>query len=370
VAWGLLTFFAMEELSPRERVLAACRFERPDRIPRFDNFWEFPPQWEQRLGPAEALSDVRIWVPEEGAFPTRARRLKEENGWVYQVDNWGRTTRQRPGAYFVETLAVPIPAGADPDKISFDPPALDQRYLKEGDEARNLEILHRDKQRHCVFGKTGGPYLRTTFVRGEEQFLLDMAGDPGLARALADKMADHLIGIAREELCRWSLQDTGVWIYDDMAYNDGPMFSPEAFEKIFLPGYRRMIREYKAAGARYVFLHSDGNILPLLDMLVEAGIDGLNPLEKRAGMEAGQIRRRYPRLVLTGGMCNTDTLRNGPASRVEAEARALIDLGQDGGLVIGTHSISPEIPLELFTAYHHTCLTYGDYRQRSAISAR
>jgi len=350
--------------SARDLVLGAFAFEPPSRIPRFDNFWEYPASWEERLGPAHALSDIAIWVPEEGAFCTRARFLKEEGGWIYEVDPWGRTVRRRQGAFFVETLEVPILPTADIDRITFDPPALDQRYLKAPTEAQTLQLLAADKERHCVFGKTGGPYLRTTYVRGEEQFLLDIAGDPPLARALAEKMADHLIGLAREQLQRWSLQDTGVWIYDDMAYNEGPMFSPRSFEQVFLPAYRRMVREFKAAGARYVLLHSDGNILPILDMLVEAGIDGLNPLEKRAGMDAALIRCRYPRLILTGGMCNTHTLVHGPAAAVEAEARELIDLGEEGGLVIGTHSISPEIPLEHYQAYHHTCRTYGDYRSR------
>ena len=212
-----------------------------------------------------------------------------------------------------------------------------------------------------MFGKTGGPYLRTTFVRGEQQFLTDIAEDPALARALVDKMADHLIGIAREQIRRWSLCDTGVWIYDDMAYNSGPMFSPESFEEVFLPAYRRMVKDYKSAGAKYVLLHSDGNIMPILDLLVDAGIDGLNPLEKRAGMDAAAIRRRYPHLILTGGMCNTDTLVNGPAERVEKETKELIDLGRNGGLVIGTHSISPEIPLDYFEIYHRACNTYGNY---------
>ena len=58
-------------------------------------------------------------------------------------------------------------------------------------------------------------------------------------------------------------------------------------------------------------------------------------------------------------MDNTDTLVHGPADRVRAEARAIIDLGRDGGVIIGTHSISPEIPFELYCAYHETCRTYG-----------
>jgi uroporphyrinogen-III decarboxylase len=76
-------------------------------------------------------------------------------------------------------------------------------------------------------------------------------------------------------------------------------------------------------------------------------------------MEVAALRRQYPSLILAGGMDNSDTLLNGPAERVRAEARAIIDLGRDGGVIIGTHSISPEIPLELYRAYHETCRTYG-----------
>ena len=139
------------------------------------------------------------------------------------------------------------------------------------------------------------------------------------------------------------------------------MFSGRSFEKVFLPAYRRMIGAFKAAGARYVFLHSDGDVRPLLDMLVDAGIDGLNPLERRAGMDMVKIRERYPRLILTGGMCNTDTLIHGPVPRIEAEAREIIELGREGGVVIGTHSISPEVPIEHFAAYHRTCMDYGNF---------
>ena len=90
-----------------------------------------------------------------------------------------------------------------------------------------------------------------------------------------------------------------------------------------------------------------------------AGIDGLNPLEPRAHMDIAVLRRQYPSLILAGGMDNSDTLLHGPADRVRTEARAIIDMGCDGGVIIGTHSISPEIPFELYQAYHETCRTYG-----------
>jgi uroporphyrinogen decarboxylase len=349
-------------MTSQERVLAACAFHRPDRIPRFDGFWEYPESWRQRFGPREELTDVAVWCPAESTFPSRARRLKEEGGWIYEVEEWGRTQRRRPEGYFAETLEVPMPAGVALDSIQFDSPAAESRYLNgRATETEALRFLDSEKRRYCVFGKTGGPYLRSTFVRGETQFLMDIAGDPPLAKAIADKVGDHLTAVGVEEIRRWSLAGTGIWIYDDMAYNHGPMFRPESFEKVLLPAYRRMIAAYKAAGARYVFLHSDGDIRPILPMLVEAGIDGINPLERRANMDVAVLRKHFPRLILTGGMDNTDTLIHGPIERIRAEAREIIDLGRDGGIVIGTHSVSPEIPMDHFAAYLDTCLTYGNF---------
>jgi hypothetical protein len=350
-----------------DRVLAACRFQPPDRIPRFDSFWEFPETWRQRLGDPAALSDVAIWYPDETPFPTSARPIKEEGGYFYERDAWGRTIRRKPGAYFVETLQAAVGGPADLDRLAFDSPELDARYLTGKadpqstwpDRAAMAEALRQDKARHCIFAKTGGPYLRSTYLRGEADFLADMAGNPPFACAVVERMADHLIAVGVETLHRWDLCSAGIWIYDDMAGNRGPMFGPRQFEQVLLPAYRRMIAAYKVAGARYVFLHSDGDLRSLLEMLVDAGIDGLNPLERRANMDLTAIRRRYPRLILAGGMCNTHTLVRGTRGEIEAEAREIIDLGRHGGVIIGTHSISPEVPLENFVVYHDFCHRYG-----------
>ena len=58
-------------------------------------------------------------------------------------------------------------------------------------------------------------------------------------------------------------------------------------------------------------------------------------------------------------MDNTDSLINGPIVKIESEAKELIDLGREGGLIIGTHSVSPEVSLENFSAYDIVCRTYG-----------
>lgn len=351
------------KMNSEERVLTAFRFQRPDKIPVMGDFWSFPPEWEARFGDPGLLTDTRLYVPVEGAFSLNARLLKEEGGWNYTRDNWGRLVRNRGDAYFSETMESPLEGSVDLKSVVFDSPFLDSRYLKSMTQEQFETYIMKEKKQWALFIKTGGPYLRTSFMRGEAQFLMDMAGEPDLARELAEKVSEHITAVGVEALRRSKLYQTGIWIYDDMSFNHGPMFSPKTFEHVFLPAYRKMVKTYHAAGAKYVMFHSDGDIRPLLDMLVDAGIDGINPVERRAGMLMPELRKKYRKLILTGGMCNSDTLINGPISKIEAEAREIIDLGRNGGVVIGTHSLSPEVPIENFAAYLNICRTYGVFQK-------
>ena len=349
-------------ITSKERVLSCLAFETPDRIPRFESFWNYDDEWENALGPLENWNDVAIWMPNEGAYPSRECTISEgaPAGTRIYIDNWGRTVRTRSDAYFQEILNVPFESdNGISDLDQFDPPDLDSRFAVRGTIDETLRALEQDKRRYCVFGKIGGLFLRTTLVRGFERFLMDLSGDPGLAAELVERMYEHLLGVALEELRRWNLADTGIWIYDDIAYNSGPMMSPAAFESIFLPRYKRLVAEIKKAGAAYVMLHSDGNIAPLLDMFVEAGFDGIHPVERRTGMDPVVLRERYPRLRFFGGMDNSNLLRVGSLSDIESETKRIIGLGRGGGLTIGSHSIGPDIPIESYLHFHRCCLEHG-----------
>jgi len=339
----------------KQRVLAALSHRRPDRIPKCDTFWgEFVTRSRQAHGLGDDVDlmdfyqiDLTVVVPDETPFPSRAEVLAVDGDDTTHRDGWGRVIRTREGAYFYEPIAPALRTRAELDSAEFESPLLDSRYACL-DPANGF-----DAGRRCYFVKTGGPYLRSSFMRGGEAFLTDIAGDPDFAAALANRVADHQIQIGLEGMRRADLYETGVWIYDDMAYNDGPMFSPASFERIFLPAYARMVRAWKSAGARFVLLHCDGNIEPILDMVLEAGIDGINPVEPRSGMDLVRLKRRYgDRLALIGGMCNAVVLPQGPIERIVARARAIIDAGRDGGVIIGAHSIGPDIPVEHYDAYH------------------
>ena len=78
-------------------------------------------------------------------------------------------------------------------------------------------------------------------------------------------------------------------------------------------------------------------------------------------MKMTELRKNYPELILAGGIDNTGTMINGPLERIQAEAREIIDMGRDGGVIIGSGYTGPDISLQNFAAYHEVCLAYGDF---------
>jgi len=348
-------------MTSKERVMTALNHQPPDRIPKFDSFWaEFRDNCIRELNLPEGTDindyfniDIAIVAANESPFPTRTETISTDSKETISRDGWGRIVRTRSGCYFYEELDFIIKEKKDVDRVKFDSPYLDSRYG--GFNAEKFSSSGR-----CFFCKTGGPYIRSSFIRGKANFLMDIAGDPPFAKALADKVADHIIEIGKESLRRGNLYDTGLWIYDDMAGNLQSMMSPASFDKIFLPGYKRMVKTFKEAGAAKVCLHSDGNILPILDMLMDAGIDGINPVEPKAGLHIPTLKAKYGnKLAYIGGMCNSHVLPSGAPGEIETQAREIIEVAKDGGVAIGAHSIGPDIPVQNYMHYHRTVMREG-----------
>lgn len=338
-------------MTSKERVMTALDFEPPDRIPLFDSYWaEFTAAWREakRLGEGADISDyygvdIFIAAGDETICPTRAEVLEETARYTVRRDGWGRVTRTVPGAFFYEQIANGVDAPDDLAQLAFESPGLDSRYAALDAQMPSL------KERFCVFAKVGGPFIRTQFVRGPVDFLCDMAADPVFAHELALAVGRHLTAIGLEELRRWDLYDTGIWIFDDMAANRGPLFSPDAADRLLVPIWAEMVREFKRAGARKVILHSDGNIAPLLDRFVELGFDGINPVEPKAGLDAVALHERYgDRLALLGGLDNAHILPRGDPAEVAAHVRRIVEIGGEGGLVAGMHSVGPDIAVETY----------------------
>lgn len=359
-------------MTSQERVMTALDFRQPDRVPVLLEIWsQVRLAWERAHPDATEscsdhfLEDIYIAVGDETPYPSKAGPLGQDGEYLVERDGWGQTRRRRSDGYFFQQVGFAYDERGRLVFGDFDPPHLPERYASL--DAHMSEL----KRRYCVFAKTGGPYIRTCFMRGEENFLMDMAADPALAAELAMRTAVHLAQIGVEELRRWQLQDTGIWIYDDMASTKAPMFSPAAAERILAPAWKHMIDAFRAAGARKVILHSDGNIGPLLDLFLDLGFDGINPVQYNAGLDCVQLRERYgDRLALIGGMDNAGILPRGNPDEVRAHVLYLLTAGREGGLVLGTHSVAPDISLDTLELIRALVLDYGTYPMKWAYTAR
>lgn len=343
-------------MTPTERVMCSLDFRPPDRVPLFDGFWpEWVQMWHQAkpecagVDPTEYYEvDIRIAVGDESLAPSQAQVLEQTENETIQRDGWGRVIRTVRGGFLYEQIGSAVRTPADLDRLPMDP----------RNDARRYDALDTQmdpwKTRACVFAKVGGPFIRTCFVRGEADYLMDMVADPVFAAELTMRLAAHLTAVGLEELRRWNLHETGIWIYDDMASVKAPLFSPRTAEAILAPAWDRMIRAFRAAGARKIILHSDGNIGPLLDLFVDLGFDGIHPVEPRAGLSVPRLRERYgDRLALLGGICNSVILPRGDRGEIATHVHEVRSVGKEGGLIIGSHSIGPDISVDTYDWFIH-----------------
>jgi hypothetical protein len=142
--------------------------------------------------------------------------------------------------------------------------------------------------------------------------------------------------------------------YDDIAYKNAPLFAPRWLRAHWVPRLKRLVDAWHDRDTLCLF-HSDGNLWPVLDDLVGAGIDGLNPLEVLAGMTVKEVRQRYPGLFLTGGIDVSQLLPLGTPEEVRTVCRqAIADAGGRGYFLGSSTELHWDVKLENAIAMFET----------------
>ena len=139
--------------------------------------------------------------------------------------------------------------------------------------------------------------------------------------------------------------------------------SPGHFRELVLPYLKRSIETAHELGVRYI-KHTDGNIWSLLDAMMEAGIDAIDPLEPIAGMDIGEVKTRYgDRMALVGNLDCTDLLPNATPEEVEDAVKETIAKGAPGGgyILASSNSIHPAVRPENYRAMVEAARRWGEY---------
>ncbi len=207
----------------------------------------------------------------------------------------------------------------------------------------------------------GHMYESAWQIRGYEEFLMDTIERPEWAECLLERIFQQ--NMIRAE----AAGKAGVMFVkcgDDVANQNAMMFNKHTWNKLINSrGSQIWRRVHELNPDAKIWYHTDGNCIDIVDDMVEAGLDVLNPIQPEC-LDIDAIHQKYgKKLSFDGGMGTQSTMPWGSPDDVRARVKELIDnYGQDGGLMISpTHVLEPEVPLENIVAFAEACQEYGTF---------
>lgn len=339
-----------------ERLYAAVHFQSYDRPPFSDNEWnemlaELVPhfarcpfradrkysEWE-RARAVQATMDMVPWChiyehpryPILGEIPPsrEGERLIDADGFVRVVYGFTEWIEQRPFSDlhgFLAFLERKInQARCDSPSL---PPDFEQRlrYAREMLPETPIALPY-------LGAELDGLYQ----LAGWDVFGLAVAEAPEMIAEYLNARADRTVKLVHQYAEHLTAEECPVALgaYSDIAYNNGLLLSPKFLRFALKPAIAKIVAAYHEHGIKVVY-HSEGDIRQFLDDLIDAGVDGINPLSPSENMDPVEIRRLYPKLILWGGIDERAVLAHGTPEEVRQEVQRVVT-GVGQGLILGS----------------------------------
>ena len=264
----------MSELTSAERVMRVLRNEEPDRIPHFE--WIIDQKVRNAIIPGCTMEEFTVRMGLDAVL-TGPDFRKEQIGENLYRNEWGIVSEYGQEEHGVP-IDGPVKTLADFQQYSPPDPHAPGRYA-------SLEKLVKKYKGQLAIGV----HLNDVFsiprnLCGYEGILMALAAEPELVRNLVELSVEVNIAMAGEVARRGA---DFVFTGDDFASGDRPLMSPGMFGDLFAEPLKRVVAGFHEQGLP-VIKHTDGNILPLLDMILDSGIDALDPIDPVAGLDIGQ----------------------------------------------------------------------------------
>jgi uroporphyrinogen decarboxylase len=368
--------------SNRERFLAVLKHRIPDRVPVTDldidgsivekitgvktsGGGQQSPTidrktgWQKVLRNIDALIDAHRALDFDAFLLTNYRMSRKGYKPKFLdketfIDEWGRRMKIRKDTGIVWYCGGTI--NTEEELEAFNPPNVHEP----GREEVLLHAIKSAGKEMAVGGEVQTGFVISWEARGGlDKLVIDMYRNPTFAKKVMKKFADACFEFAKMML------DDGVDLLvltDDYADNHGPIISPALFREFELPYLKRVIETANNRNVP-VMKHSDGNLYPLLNDLIDVGISGLHPIEP-GPMDIADVKKRYGDRIFLGG--NVDCKRilpYGSESDVRKDVRRVIDAaGKDGGLVLtSSNSLHSGVKVDNIFTMVDEARKYGKY---------
>ncbi|MCG3195682.1 MAG: hypothetical protein GHCLOJNM_00149 [bacterium] len=199
-------------------------------------------------------------------------------------------------------------------------------------------------------------------------FSIRLAEEPEKVKAEADKMVNDALELAARLKRPGGLD--GFALCADYCFNTGPFLSPTMFGEFVTPFLAKLIQGYRDMGY-YVIKHTDGNIMPILDQLIQARPHALHSLDPQGGVDIAEVKRRHGHEVCLIGNVNCGLLDTGTLEEVRASARYALENGMPGGGYVFSTSncIYTGMRLSRYEAMLEVWREFGNYPPEAARTA-
>jgi uroporphyrinogen decarboxylase len=355
----------MPEMTTHERVTRMYQHREADRVPVTDSPWKSTVErWVDEGMPAGASYEdffaldpfVGIGVDNSPRYPERI--IEETEEYITRTTSWGATIRDwkhRGGVPQDLAFTVKDAASWAAAKARMTPThdRVNWQHLKE-----NWSVW-RGQNAWISGGFWFGFDVTHARVVGTEETLIMMATEPELFKDIVETQLDMDIALFTMVWDAGYHFDEMMW-WDDMGYKGTQFFSLDMYRNLLKPAHKRACDWAHARGAK-VRLHSCGNISKFIPDMIEIGVEMLNPVEVKAGLDPVALKKEYGKLLGFHGGLNA-VLYTQP-EKMWAEMRSVIpEMKKDGGYIISSdHSIPETVSLEEFREFVRLAKELGAY---------
>jgi uroporphyrinogen decarboxylase len=220
-----------------------------------------------------------------------------------------------------------------------------------------------------LYGGSLYGYLRNWL--GLEVVSCVLYDDPAWFEEMVETVADCAYAVLERTLTAGARFEA-CFLWEDMCYNKGPLISPAHFHRFLTPRYRRLTDLLRRHGIDIILVDSDGRVDELIPLWLEAGVNGISPIEiGTTDADPLRYRREFGRDLLMFGGVDKRILAHSPAA-IDAELTRLAPLMEDGGFILAPdHKVPPDVPLAHYQHYINAIRhTWESQDASNAVAAR
>jgi len=255
----------------------------------------------------------------------------------------------------------------DVENYPWPDPTDENRYITMKEDVK--EVIEVKKKACFLERMSSGMWENAIWMTGYEKFFTDMYLNKKFIHALMEKILELKIKYWGKALDEAGDYPIIVSCADDLGTQNSLLVSLELYKEMIWPYHKRLfsfIKKKKSGDKAYIFFHNDGAIMDTIPLLIEAGIDILNPFQVNCkGMSTKIFKKEFGKdLTIWGGSCDTQyVLPRGTPQEVRDETKRRIDdLAPGGGFIFAPiHNIQGDVPPENIVAWWETLQEYGFY---------